>query len=51
MSRVSMPSQTGDQGQGHPVLFGFAPAEVYAPHPDGGGYPIGFLDRAYMDGA
>lgn len=42
-----MPSQTGDQGEGHPVLFGFAPALVYEAHPDGGGYPIGFLERAY----
>ena len=48
MTRVSMPSQTGDQGQGHPVLFGFAPALVYDAHPDGGGYPKGFLDRAYL---
>lgn len=43
-----MPSVSGDQGGGHPVLFGFSPAMVFAPHPDGGGYPIGFLDRAYM---
>jgi hypothetical protein len=45
--RVSMPSQTGDQGNGHPVLFGFAPALQYVAMPDGGGYPIGFLERAY----
>jgi SAM-dependent methyltransferase len=47
VKRVPMPSQTGDQGQGHPVLFGFSPAMVFDAHPDGGGYPIGFLDRAY----
>ena len=47
MTRVSMPSRTGDQGMGHPVLFGFAPALVFGPHPDGGGYPLGFLERAY----
>lgn len=41
---------TGEKGlgAGHPPLFGFSPALVYAAHPDGGGYPIGFLDRAYM---
>ena len=43
-----MPSRTGDQGEGHPVLFGFSPARVYEPHLDGGGYPIGFLERAYL---
>lgn len=46
--RVSMPSITGDQGAGHPVLFGFNPAVVYEQFPDGGGYPIGFLERAYV---
>lgn len=43
-----MPSVSGDQGEGHPVLFGFTPAINFAPHPDGGGYPIGFLERAYL---
>jgi hypothetical protein len=47
MSRVSMPSRTGDQGDGHPLMFGFTPALTFEPHPDGGGYPIGFLKRAY----
>jgi hypothetical protein len=42
-----MPSRTGDQGSGHPVLFGFSPAMVMDAFPDGGGYPIRFLDRAY----
>jgi hypothetical protein len=42
-----MPSPDGTPGKGHPVLFGFSPAVVYEDHPDGGGYPIGFLDRAY----
>jgi SAM-dependent methyltransferase len=42
-----MPSRTGDQGQGHPVLFGFAPAWTFVAHPDGGGYPLTFLERAY----
>lgn len=42
-----MPSQTGDQGAGYPVLFGFTPTLDFVPYPDGGGYPIGFLERAY----
>jgi len=32
---------------GHPVLFGFAPALTFVAHPDGGGYPIGFVEKAY----
>ena len=46
--RVSMPSKTGDQGNGHPLLFGFEPSMDFVPHPDGGGYPLGFLERAYV---
>jgi hypothetical protein len=46
--RVSMPSKTGDQGNGHPVLFGFEPTMDFVAHSDGGGYPIGFLERAYV---
>jgi SAM-dependent methyltransferase len=46
-ARVSMPSRDGDQGNGHPLLFGFQPSLDFVPHPDGGGYPIGFLERAY----
>jgi hypothetical protein len=34
------------QGAGHPVLFGVPEAWRYDDFPDGGGYPIGFLERA-----
>ena len=34
-------------GLGHPLLFGFAPAQDFGPWPDGGGYPHGFLSHAY----
>lgn len=44
---ITMPSRTGSTGNGHPVLFSFAPTWDFEPHPDGGGYPIGFLKRAY----
>ena len=47
MKRVSLPSPDGTPGKGHPVMFGFTPAKVYDDHPDGGGYPIGFLNEAY----
>ena len=51
--RVKMPQTKGPQGEfglgaGHPTLFGFSPVMVYEAHPEGGGYPIGFLDRAYQ---
>lgn len=34
-------------GAGHPVMFSFAPSEDFELFSDGGGYPLGFLDRAY----
>lgn len=34
-------------GNGHPVMFGFEHAEDFGPFPDGGGYPLRFLERAY----
>jgi hypothetical protein len=38
----------GDRkGEGHPVMFGFREAEHFDPFPEGGGYPKGFLSRAY----
>ena len=46
MTKVSMPSQTGGTGNGHPLLFGFEPAWMLDPWPDGGGYPLGFIERA-----
>ena len=48
MPQTKGPTGEYGLGNGHPPLFGFSPALVYAPHPEGGGYPIGFLDRAYM---
>lgn len=32
---------------GHPVLFGFSPSLPFDSFPNGGGYPHGFLPRAY----
>ena len=37
----------GSKGKGHPVMFNFSEAEYYGDFPDGGGYPIGFLRRAF----
>lgn len=34
------------KGKGHPIMFGLPEAEM-ADFPEGGGYPIGFLQRAY----
>lgn len=34
------------KGAGHPVLFGLPEAWTFDDFPDGGGYPIGFLERA-----
>lgn len=38
---------TGSKGKGHPVMFGMPEAEYFGPFPDGGGYPLGFLRRAF----
>ena len=40
-------SQGRAKGAGHPVLFGFSPALQFVDFPDGGGYPLGFLEKAY----
>jgi len=42
------PSSEATIGNGPPLLFGFARSWDYEPFPDGGGYPHGFLERAYM---
>lgn len=34
-------------GRGHPVMFGLPEAEYFGDFPDGGGYPHGFLKRAF----
>lgn len=41
------PSGESSGGGGHPVMFTFAPAVEYERFPEGGGYPKGFLERAY----
>ena len=35
------------KGKGHPILFGLPEAEHFNDFPEGGGYPHGFLSRAY----
>ncbi len=35
------------KGNGHPIMFGLPEAEHFGPFPDGGGYPLRFLPRAY----
>lgn len=35
------------KGKGHPVMFGMPEAEYFGDFPDGGGYPHGFLRRAF----
>lgn len=34
-------------GKGHPIMFGMPEAEYFGDFPDGGGYPKGFLARAW----
>ena len=41
------PSGEKSRGRGHPLLFGHGRAEDFEEFPDGGGYPIRFLDYAY----
>ena len=41
------PSGPTSQGRGHPLLFGRGVAQDFGVFPDGGGYPIGFLEHAY----
>ena len=36
------------KGAGHPVMFGLPEAEFFGPFPDGGGYPIHFLHKAFQ---
>ena len=35
------------KGRGHPIMFGMPEAEHFGEFPEGGGYPLGFLARAY----
>jgi SAM-dependent methyltransferase len=41
------PNSSTSKGAGHPVMFGFNEAEDFGVFPDGGGYPLRFLARAY----
>jgi SAM-dependent methyltransferase len=41
------PKGKRSKGRGHPVMFGFRDAEHFEPFPDGGGYPLRFLARAF----
>jgi hypothetical protein len=41
------PNGPTSTGKGHPIMFGFREAEYFEPFPDGGGYPKGFLARAF----
>lgn len=38
---------TKAKSRGHPVMFGSGRAEDFGAFPDGGGYPIRFLEKAY----
>ena len=37
----------GERGRGHPIMFGLPEAEYFGAFPEGGGYPKGFLARAF----
>lgn len=41
------PSTVTSKGKGHPLMFSFKEAEQFEDFPDGGGFPKGFLPRAY----
>lgn len=41
------PSGPRSKGRGHPLMFSFKETEHFDPFPDGGGYPKGFLRRAF----
>jgi SAM-dependent methyltransferase len=41
------PSGPSSKGNGHPLLFGRGVAQDFIRMPDGGGYPIGFVEHAY----
>lgn len=41
------PKGKTSKGKGHPIMFGFKPAEDFGDFPDGGGYPKRFLENAY----
>jgi len=42
------PSNTQKRkGKGHPLMFSFSEADMFDPFPEGGGYPKGFLAKAF----
>ena len=40
-------TESRGKGKGHPILYGMPEAEYFGDFPDGGGYPHGFLRRAF----
>lgn len=47
MKHTFGPSGKTSKGKGHPLLFGFTEADFYEDFPDGGGFPIHFLPKAF----
>lgn len=45
--RGKRPKKPGEPNRGHPIMFGFREAEHFGDLPEGGGYPRGFLARAF----
>lgn len=41
------PNSSTSKGKGHPVMFGFKESEMFVDFPDGGGYPKGFMKKAF----
>lgn len=41
------PKSAKSKGNGHPLLFSRGKAHDFAVFPEGGGYPLGFLEMAY----
>ena len=41
------PHSNKSKGKGHPLLFSFSPASEFGDFPEGGGYPIRFMELAY----
>lgn len=37
----------GAKGRGHPIMFGMPESEHFGDFPEGGGYPLRFLSKAY----
>lgn len=46
VSRFKRPDR-GRRGTGHPIMFGLPEAAYFGDFPEGGGYPRGFIKRAF----